>query len=211
MTLEIDVCIDDPGRADLGQERIDGVPSIDLGPTLPVTTGWTPMGPDRRPTITVEDSQERATSAPAPRVLRIPVLRLDRLRVEPAAGSLCPTSFSDNRYPGTFYPYVQYLSCEGISTGYQNGTFGVHRAITRGEVARFLYRSGQLHQQLIPSYGPEPVRELTRLTLQELGRTQTSLEHPVVWPSAFLMAGTEEQVAAHASQSMRRIGSPRTS
>lgn len=41
------------------------MPSIDLGPTLPVTTGWTPMGPDRRPTITVEDSQERASTIEA--------------------------------------------------------------------------------------------------------------------------------------------------
>lgn len=67
------------------------------------------------------------------------------------------------------------------------------------------HTSGRSAQQLIPSYGPDAVRELTRLTLQELDRTQGVLEHPVVWPSAFLMAGTEEQVQANASGAMQRI------
>lgn len=67
------------------------------------------------------------------------------------------------------------------------------------------HTSGRSAQQLIPSYGPDAVRELTRLTLEELDRTQAELAHPVVWPSGFLMAGTEEQVAAGASEAMRRI------
>ena len=52
------------------------------------------------------------------------------------------------------------------------------------------HTSGRSAQQLIPSYGPDAVRELTRLTLEELDRTQAELAHPVVWPSGFLMAGT---------------------
>lgn len=68
------------------------------------------------------------------------------------------------------------------------------------------HTSGRSAQQLIPSYGPEPVRELTSLTLEELRRTQVGLFRPVIWPSSFVMAGTHEDVAANASAAMESIG-----
>lgn len=43
--------------------------------------------------------------------------------------------------PGTVSPSVQYLGSVGIPTGHQNGTFGVHRAITRGEVAKCMFET----------------------------------------------------------------------
>lgn len=43
--------------------------------------------------------------------------------------------------PGTVSPSVQYLGSVGIPTGYQSGDFRVQRAITGGEVAKFMFET----------------------------------------------------------------------
>jgi hypothetical protein len=45
-----------------------------------------------------------------------------------------------------FYTYVRWMACEELATGYQDGSFGVGRELSRGETAILLYRlSGERH------------------------------------------------------------------
>ncbi|MDI3330384.1 MAG: S-layer homology domain-containing protein [Micrococcus sp.] len=63
-----------------------------------------------------------------------------------AYGELCPVSFTDVKPGGAFFGSIHWLGCEGISAGRANGTFGVNREITRGELATFLMRAyGEKH------------------------------------------------------------------
>ncbi|MET1033623.1 MAG: FAD-dependent oxidoreductase [Arthrobacter sp.] len=67
------------------------------------------------------------------------------------------------------------------------------------------HTSGRSAQQLIPSYGPEPVRALTRRTLEALAALPAA-GRPLAWPSRFLLVGSPADVRAHASATMRDIG-----
>lgn len=60
----------------------------------------------------------------------------------PAADAAqCSTSsFTDVPRTSPKYASVTWLACQGITTGYPNGSFGVGKSVTRGEVATFLYR-----------------------------------------------------------------------
>ena len=72
------------------------------------------------------------------------------------------------------------------------------------EVAR--HASARSAQQLIPSYGPEPVLELTRWSIAELVRASAELPSPLVWPSPFVVAGSSEDVAAETVPGLRSVG-----
>ncbi|QCU78547.1 hypothetical protein E7744_10565 [Citricoccus sp. SGAir0253] len=57
------------------------------------------------------------------------------------AATYCGTrDFTDVPRGSTFYAAISWLTCEGITTGYQDGSFGVSRTITRAELATMLYR-----------------------------------------------------------------------
>ncbi|MEE1620021.1 NAD(P)/FAD-dependent oxidoreductase [Zafaria sp. Z1313] len=68
------------------------------------------------------------------------------------------------------------------------------------------HTSSRSAQQLIPSYGPEPVRALTRRTLEALAALPPGPRGPLAWPSSFLMVGTRRDVDAHGSDAMAGIG-----
>ncbi|NUL47853.1 hypothetical protein F7P69_22005 [Cellulosimicrobium funkei] len=65
-----------------------------------------------------------------------------------AAAAQCSSSnFTDvPRTKKAYYPAVTWMSCNGITQGYADGSFGVGRLVTRAEVAAFLYR------QVTPSH-----------------------------------------------------------
>lgn len=61
----------------------------------------------------------------------------------PAADAAQCSSSNFTDVPRTkrdYYPAVTWMSCNGITQGYANGSFGVGKPVTRGEVATFLYR-----------------------------------------------------------------------
>lgn len=75
-----------------------------------------------------------------------PTASFDRPWTPVAHGDLCAVTFKDVKPGGAFFGSIQWLGCEGISAGQANGTFGVTREITRGELATFLMRAyGEKH------------------------------------------------------------------
>ena len=48
--------------------------------------------------------------------------------------------FTDNQPGSTFYQPIRWMQDQGLTNGYQDGSFGVRKPITRAEVASFLYR-----------------------------------------------------------------------
>lgn len=68
-----------------------------------------------------------------------------------------------------------------------------------------LHSSSRSAQQLIPGYGPGPVLELTRWSIDQILRAGEELAAPLAWPSAFVVAGRPEDVAAMAAPGMRSL------
>jgi hypothetical protein len=50
----------------------------------------------------------------------------------------CELGFSDLPADSTFYPYVRCLACQGIITGYDDGTFRPNANITRGQLSKIV-------------------------------------------------------------------------
>ncbi|MBG6224063.1 D-arginine dehydrogenase [Arthrobacter sp. CAN_A2] len=67
------------------------------------------------------------------------------------------------------------------------------------------HTSSRSARQLIPSYGPGPVLDLTRRTLDLLDGVQSSTGLPLTVPRSFVLVGSEADVDARASAAMRRI------
>jgi D-arginine dehydrogenase len=67
------------------------------------------------------------------------------------------------------------------------------------------HASSRSARQLIPSYGPAPVVDLTRRTLELLSGVQSSTGLPLTVPRSFLLIGSEADVEAAAGASMRRV------
>lgn len=67
------------------------------------------------------------------------------------------------------------------------------------------HTSSRSARQLIPSYGPEPIQQLTRRTLHLIHELEQELPSPVLSPRSFMLIGSENDVAARASGAMTRI------
>jgi D-arginine dehydrogenase len=67
------------------------------------------------------------------------------------------------------------------------------------------HTSSRSARQLIPSYGPQPVLELTRRTLDLLAGVESSTGLPLTVPRSFLLIGSEDEVLARASSAMTRV------
>ncbi|MBG6217367.1 glycine/D-amino acid oxidase-like deaminating enzyme [Arthrobacter sp. CAN_A6] len=83
-----------------------------------------------------------------------------------------------------------------------------HRSIVLVEAEPTLgyHTSSRSARQLIPSYGPPAVQELTRRTLGILANLQVDTGLALTTPRSFLLVGTEHDVAGKASGSMHPIG-----
>jgi hypothetical protein len=58
----------------------------------------------------------------------------------------CAQDFIDAPPRSTYYTHITWMACAGLTTGYQDNSFGVRRQINRGEAALMLYRlSGDEH------------------------------------------------------------------
>ena len=82
----------------------------------------------------------------------------------------------------------------GISLGRELSKRGQQVTLLEAEDQLAYHTSGRSAQQLVLGYGPPAVRELTDLTVEMLQSQQRQLDEPVVWPSTFLMVGTESEI-----------------
>jgi D-arginine dehydrogenase len=71
------------------------------------------------------------------------------------------------------------------------------------------HASSRSARQLIPSYGPDVVQELTVRTLELMAARDADLPEPVLSPRSFMLIGTEESVLAEASGHMQTISHAR--
>ncbi|WP_248761867.1 FAD-binding oxidoreductase [Pseudarthrobacter sp. SSS035] len=78
-------------------------------------------------------------------------------------------------------------------------------ALVEAEQELAYHTSSRSARQLIPSYGPDVVRELTVRTLELIGARDAQLPEPVLTPRSFMLIGTEESVRAESSGHMNAI------
>ncbi|NJC21848.1 glycine/D-amino acid oxidase-like deaminating enzyme [Arthrobacter pigmenti] len=67
------------------------------------------------------------------------------------------------------------------------------------------HTSSRSARQLIPSYGPPQVRQLTERTLDLIREFEQELPEPILVPRSFMLVGAEADVTARASGAMQRI------
>lgn len=77
--------------------------------------------------------------------------------------------------------------------------------LVEAEATLGYHTSSRSARQLIPSYGPPVVQDLTVRTLELIRAFETVLPQPVLTPRAFMLIGDEQMVAAKASGSMHPI------
>ena len=78
-------------------------------------------------------------------------------------------------------------------------------ALVEAEQELAYHTSSRSARQLIPSYGPPVVQELTARTLELIAARDAELPEPVLTPRSFMLIGSETDVAAEASGSMKPI------
>ena len=78
-------------------------------------------------------------------------------------------------------------------------------ALVEAEQELAYHTSSRSARQLIPSYGPPVVQELTARTLELIAARDVELPEPVLTPRSFMLIGSEAGVAAEASGSMKPI------
>src|SRR4051794_30814366 len=76
----------------------------------------------------------------------------------PLTPTVCTISFSDVPPNHPFYPYILCLTCNGIVSGYADGTFHPNAEVTRGQLAKILAQAAGL---------PDPV-PTTRQTFEDV-------------------------------------------
>ena len=78
-------------------------------------------------------------------------------------------------------------------------------ALVEAEQELAYHTSSRSARQLIPSYGPPVVQELTARTLELIAARDAGQPEPVLTPRSFMLIGSEAAVAAEASGSMQPI------
>ena len=78
-------------------------------------------------------------------------------------------------------------------------------ALVEAEQSLAYHTSSRSAQQLIPSYGPAPVQELTRRTLARIRDAADDAGRRLAWPSRFMLVGTSADVVAEAHAGMAHL------
>jgi hypothetical protein len=60
------------------------------------------------------------------------------------APDTCSEEFPDVPVQQTFYRHIQNLTCDGVVSGYEDGTFKPQQTVTRGQMAKFIRRAYSL-------------------------------------------------------------------
>lgn len=82
---------------------------------------------------------------------------------------------------------------------------GAGIVVTETEPVLAHHTSGRSAEQLIPSYGPPPVRELTEGTVAQLLDPRPAPPRPLAWPSSMVLVGTDELLRAEAAAGTQRL------
>lgn len=82
---------------------------------------------------------------------------------------------------------------------------GAGIVLAETEPALAHHTSGRSAEQLIPSYGPEPVRELTAVTVAGLLDPRPAPPRPLAWPSRMVLVGTGAGLRAQAVPGMQEL------
>ena len=78
-------------------------------------------------------------------------------------------------------------------------------ALVEAEQELAYHSSSRSARQLIPSFGPAVVQELTLRTLDLMAARDAELPTPVLSPRSFMLIGSEDAVRAEASGNMKAI------
>lgn len=78
-------------------------------------------------------------------------------------------------------------------------------ALVEAEQSLAFHTSSRSARQLIPSYGPAVVQDLTVRTLEMLAERDAQAAEPILTPRGFMLVGDEETVRAEASGNMHPI------
>ncbi|MCP1413196.1 FAD-binding oxidoreductase [Paenarthrobacter sp. A20] len=78
-------------------------------------------------------------------------------------------------------------------------------ALVEAEQSLAFHTSSRSARQLIPSYGPAVVQELTIRTLEMLAERDAQAAEPILTPRGFMLVGDQETVRAEASGNMHPI------
>lgn len=82
---------------------------------------------------------------------------------------------------------------------------GAGVVLVEAEPALAHHTSGRSAEQLIPSYGPAPVRELTGITVARLLDPRPAPPRPLAWPARMVQIGTQEQLRAGTALGSREL------
>lgn len=82
---------------------------------------------------------------------------------------------------------------------------GADVVLAEAEQTLAYHTSSRSARQLIPSYGPPPVQDLTLRTLALIRRAEAELPAPILTPRSFLLIGDEESVRDRASAHMHPV------
>ncbi|KLU11218.1 FAD-binding oxidoreductase [Kocuria sp. SM24M-10] len=85
---------------------------------------------------------------------------------------------------------------------------GAGIVLAEAEPALAHHTSGRSAEQLIPSYGPAPVRELTAATVAGLLDPRPAPPRPLAWPSRMVLVGTAAGLRAEAVPGLRQLSRP---
>ena len=69
------------------------------------------------------------------------ITRIGGANIPPPTPTACPVTFSDVPPGSAFYPFVRCLACEGIVSGYGDGTFRPNLPVTRAQLAKIVSKS----------------------------------------------------------------------
>ncbi|GAB3274345.1 FAD-dependent oxidoreductase [Sinomonas notoginsengisoli] len=78
-------------------------------------------------------------------------------------------------------------------------------ALVESEPSLAYHTSGRSAEQLIPSYGPQPIQELTRRTLGTLRDAADEDGRRLVWPSRFMLVGAWADVGQASHEGMQPL------
>jgi len=57
----------------------------------------------------------------------------------------CPLQFADVPQGSTFNPYIRCLACQGVASGYPDGSFKPDNEVTRGQLAKMVSNAAGLN------------------------------------------------------------------
>lgn len=133
-----------PQFAGFGDGFISKISGSNLAPTstptatAPAATATASMPPNTPLPNASNTPITGATSTPLPNTTNTPVAQASSTPI------VCNIQFSDVQPSSTFYPFVQCLACQGILSGYSDGTFRPDNEITRGQIAKIVSNAAGL-------------------------------------------------------------------